>query len=361
MPEPFKNLITRKVVTEFAEEINSVFPKFEIEKFLSSVFDLNWENEELKQRFRHLTISTFNALDLPYKEAIKILMEVPHNKSTWTSFVYPDFVEFYGVDYYKESIPALELFTQRSSSEFAVRPFIVKYPDKMMKQMLKWSKHKNHHVRRLSSEGCRPRLPWAMALPQFKKDPAPIIPILENLKDDESEYVRKSVANNLNDITKDNPDLVLSLAKDWLGKSGNTDKILKHGLRTLLKKGNPEALELFGIANNANLEVLNLSLSPQSVKIGNKMKFSFNLISQESKPIQVRLEYKIHFMNKSGNYSVRIFKISESNINAAEKKEVTRNQNFADLTIRKHYPGKHKLEIVVNGITKAVQEFEVVR
>ena len=122
-------------------------------------------------------------------------------------------IEVYGLGYPEESLHALEQITRLVSAEFAVRPFILRDPDRTMEYFRRWSLDENATVRRLASEGCRPRLPWAVALPMFKKDPSPLLPILENLKDDASLYVRKSVANNLNDISKDHPDLVLELAR----------------------------------------------------------------------------------------------------------------------------------------------------
>jgi 3-methyladenine DNA glycosylase AlkC len=148
----------------------------------------------------------------------------------------PDYIEQYGLEDFESSVKAIENVTRFVSCEFAVRPFILKYGGTMMKKMRTWSLHKSYHVRRLSSEGSRPRLPWAISIPELKKDPSPILPILENLKNDPSEWVRRSVANNLNDIAKDHPGLVIELARKWKGISRETDAIIKHGSRTLLKK-----------------------------------------------------------------------------------------------------------------------------
>ena len=142
--------------------------------------------------------------------------------------LFPDYVECYGLEHFDSSISALETFTKYSSAEFAVRPFIMRYEQKMMSQMRKWSRSKNHHLRRLSSEGCRPRLPWSMALPAFKQDPTAILTIISALLSDGSEYVRRSVANNLNDISKDHPEIVIEITRQNLGQSDATDKLLKH-------------------------------------------------------------------------------------------------------------------------------------
>lgn len=150
-------------------------------------------------------------------------------------WVLDNYVEQYGLDDYETSVKAIERITQFTSCEFSVHPFIIRYPNEMMVQILIWSKHENWGVRRLASEGCRPRFPWAMALPHLKKDPALIIPILENLKNDPARFVRLSVAYNLNDIVKDNPETVMELVKRWKGESEEVDWIIKHGCRTLLK------------------------------------------------------------------------------------------------------------------------------
>ena len=230
-----------------------------------------------------------------------------------------------------------------------------------MKQMLKWSKDKNHHLRRLSSEGCRPRLPWAMALPAFKKDPSPILPILENLKNDESEYVRKSVANNLNDISKDNPELVLEIIKKWKGKSKNTDWIVKHASRSLLKSGNPEALEIFGVSSKVNVDVLKLKIAKKKIKIGESNTFAFTIHSKEKKDIKLRLEYFVHYVKVNGSLSKKIFKISETKYSPGETREITRSHSFKNNSIRKHNAGEHKISIVCNGVEKATASFLLIK
>ncbi|OGU37251.1 MAG: hypothetical protein A2068_01490 [Ignavibacteria bacterium GWB2_35_6b] len=355
--EPFKNFFNKELVEKIADAIIKVHKDFSKKEFIKNVFDGDWESKELKERMRHISVSLNKTFQLPYLDSLKILTKIGGNFNGWAVITFIDFVEVFGLDNYKESVEALGYFTQFSSSEFAVRPFIVKYPDKMMAQMLKWSKDKNHHLRRLSSEGCRPRLPWAMALPDFKKDPTPILPILENLKDDESEYVRKSVANNLNDISKDHPDLVLKIVNDWKGKSKNTDWILKHASRSLLKSGHTEALEVFGVSSKVKVDVTDFKIAKKKIKIGESNEFSFTVHSKEKKDTNLRLEYFVYYMKSNGKHSKKIFKISETKYSPGEKREITRKQSFADNSIRKHFPGEHKISIVCNGIEKASGTF----
>jgi 3-methyladenine DNA glycosylase AlkC len=298
---------------------------------------------------RHISQNIHAHLPVSYVEQINILKPVAKEFNGFLALIFPDFVEVYGLDNYDTSIDALEHFTQFSSSEFAVRPFIVKYEKQMVKQHLLWAKHKNHHVRRLASEGIRPRLPWAMALPQFKKNPAPLLPILELLKNDESEYVRKSVANNLNDISKDHPDTVLEIVNKWKGISPETDWIVKHASRGLLKQGHTEALSAFGLNHAIKANVSDLKLSKTKLKIGDRFDFSFTASVQEKKAHPVRLEYRIYFQKANGKQSGKIFQIGTYTLKPNELFEVKRSHPFADLTTRKHHKGDHRIAIVVNG------------
>ena len=153
-----------------------------------------------------------------------------------------------------------------------------------MSHMYNWAEDENFHLRRLASEGCRPRLPWAMSLPVFKKDPTPILKIMETLKDDPVEYVRMSVANNLNDISKDHPDVVLDICERWFGRSKNTDWIVKRACRTMLKAGNKRALLLFGFGDPDQLKVANLSFDRQTLAMGEELRFSFEIELKDETP-----------------------------------------------------------------------------
>ncbi|KAA3614066.1 MAG: DNA alkylation repair protein [Calditrichaeota bacterium] len=358
MAEPFKELFSQKFVQDLAAAVKSTDKTFKTEAFVSHVLDDDWPDRELKQRMRHITESLHQFLPPDFRQALHILTSVSAKFNGLSHMVFADFVEHYGLDYFEESVQALELFTQNSSSEFAVRPFIIKYPTKMMQHMMKWANSKNEHIRRLASEGCRSRLPWAMALPQFKKDPAPVIKILEILKNDSSEYVRKSVANNLNDISKDNPETVLKIAGKWLGKSKETDWIVKHGCRTLLREGNTNALLLFGFQKPANIHVDKLKVTPK-IRMGETITFSFLLSTKEAMLGRLRLEYIVDFMKANGKTAPKIFKISEGDFTVKER-EIVKNHSFRPITTRKYYAGKHGLRIVVNGKVMRESEFLVV-
>jgi 3-methyladenine DNA glycosylase AlkC len=260
-----------------------------------------------------------------------------------------NYIEQYGLDDYETSIKAIEKITQFTSCEFSVRPFIIKYEKKMMKQMLIWSKHEHWGVRRLSSEGCRPRLPWTMALPNLKENPAPIIPILENLKNDISRFVRLSVANNLNDIAKDNPETVINLVKKWKGKSENTDWVIKHGCRTLLKQGNAEAMEIFGFNDAKNIIIKDFKISTPKVKIGESLEFGFKLINNNDKKAKIRLEYGLYYQKANKTLSKKVCKISEKEYTQNSITQITRKHSFAVVTTRVLHRGLHQVSVIING------------
>ena len=228
----------------------------------------------------------------------------------------------------------------------------------MMEQMEKWAESDNHHIRRLASEGCRPRLPWAIALPEFKKNPEAVLKIINKLIYDDSEYVRRSVANNLNDISKDNPDIVINIAKEYLGKNKNTDKLIKHACRTLLKQGNSEVLKLFGYTEPDHITIKNFKIQ-KSVSIGNPLEFSFNLISSNSHLGKIRIEYAIDFLIKNGKHSRKIFKISEVE-SLGKKKKVKKQHSFKLITTRTYYQGTHGLSIIVNGQELIKNSFKLI-
>ena len=357
MAEPLKNLFSKELINSLAKNIKQHYKKFNTNAFIGDVFDNTWNEKELKQRMRHITICMHKHISLPYPQQVQILSTVAPQFKGFIAMFFPDFIEVYGLNDLTTSIKALELFTQYSSSEFAVRPFIIKYPKQMVKQHLEWAQHKNHHIRRLASEGIRPRLPWAMALTEFKKDPTPILPILELLKNDESEYVRKSVANCLNDISKDHADAVLQIVNIWKGNSKETDWIVKHASRGLLKQGNVSALQSFGLNDQVNAKVAKLEISKTKLKIGDEFNFETTIELLDKTAHNIRVEYNIYFMKSNGKHSPKIFQIGTYLLNPKQEITIKRKHRFADLTTRKHYTGEHTLAIVVNGKELAKQTF----
>ena len=363
MSNLLKDAYNNESLNKLALEIKSVYPPFPVDDFIEFTMDETWDNLELKDRCRKITMSLGKYLPANYSESIGIIDKLITNYGSWLEGIFGmfflDYIEVFGQNEedWDISISAIERYTPYESAEFAVRPFIINHEERMMAQMYAWSKHENKGVRRLASEGCRPQLPWAQSLPSFKKDPSPILPILEQLKNDPCEWVRKSVANNLNDISKTHPDLVIKIAKEWYGDNKDTDWIVKHACRTLLKKGNKEVLAIFGYGNAEAVNVENFNLEKNPVKIGEDLIFTFLLTAK--KDAKVRLEYGIDYVKAKGKRSRKVFKISEVSFNESEKKHYTRKHSFADVSVRKHYPGVHSVTLIVNGEECGVLDFEL--
>ncbi|MCL2873911.1 MAG: DNA alkylation repair protein [Defluviitaleaceae bacterium] len=364
MPDLLKNMYNYESLHKLALNIKSVYDPFQADKFVESIMDETWDNLELKARGRQISLSLGKFLPTSYKEAISIIDKVITAYGNWLDgffcMFFLDFIEVYGQDEkdWDISIAALERYTIHASAEFAVRPFIINHEERMMEQMYVWSKHENEDVRRLASEGCRPMLPWAVALPKYKADPAPILPILEQLKTDPAFYVRKSVANNLNDISKNHPDLVVSLAKKWYGKNEHTDWIVKHGCRTLLKKGNRDVLAIFGFEDASSVEVYDFALDATSVSIGEDITFSFAILARQS--TKIRLEYGIDYVKSNGKRNRKIFKISEISLKENQKNSYAKKHSFADVSVRKHYLGIHSVTLIINGMEQERLDFELI-
>ncbi|MEZ4830148.1 MAG: DNA alkylation repair protein [Bacteroidia bacterium] len=360
MAEPLKNLYNRTFFQALVADLRDEYPAFDDQAFLARIYDDQWEVRELKDRLHHITRTLHETLALPYRKALEVLMPVAaRQKNGFEYMFFPDYVSAYGLNDLEASLPALAFFTRFSSSEFAIRPFILAHPDHTMQQMYQWSEHENEHIRRLSSEGCRPRLPWAMALPDFKRDPSPVFPILENLKADTSLYVRKSVANNLNDISKDHPARVLEFARRWIGSHMHTDWILKKACRTLLKNGDQRALGLFGFENQVETFVRDLQLSSEVIRLGEEIGFTFGAGHHSAGTEKLRIEFALYFVKANGSLSRKIFQVTETSFEPGKVPHFSKKYTFKDMTTRKHYAGRHKLAIVVNGEEKAEIHFQV--
>ncbi len=348
MAELLKLQYSNALITEFANKIKEECPAFNQNEFEKAVLDNDWKEKELKARTTHIANNFAAFLPFNYPKQAQILAAASRHFNGFTATVFPTFVEIYGLDDYETSIAALEEMTQYSTAEFAIRPFIVKYP-KTMQQLRQWSMHPNYHVRRLASEGCRPLLPWAMKLTDFVKDPSAIIPILTNLKNDPEDYVYRSVANNLNDISKHHPDLVLNLCKEWINESDTTTWVCKHALRTLLKKGNQKAMRLFGFGKIDAIKVNTFKLDSNTIPLGGFTTFLLDVINTGKKGL-FRLEYSIEYLKKNGTHNEKVFQIKEAEIQPNESINLEKKLIFKELTTRKHYPGKHFINLKINGI-----------
>jgi 3-methyladenine DNA glycosylase AlkC len=337
---------------------------FDKTKFKRSLFINSFKTMELKERMKHTARCMHPFMPNTFGPAsVNILFKIidrwrKHEfpKGGLEHMFLPDYIESYGLDDYDNAVKALELVTQYVSCEFAVRPFLLQYYQPMLEQMVRWSTHESEAVRRLASEGSRPRLPWAMSIPALKKDPSEVLPILENLKNDLSETVRRSVANSLNDIAKDHPDLVITLAGKWKGISPQVDAVIKHGSRTLLKKGHRGILEHYGLeSQHVDLSLLKV-LTP-IVKTGDSLRFRFSVINNAKATQTVRLEYGIYYLKANSKLARKVFKISERLFQPGESITIDRSQSFKLITTRVFYPGAHQVSVIINGEEKAIADF----
>ncbi len=359
MAEPLKAIYHEAFIQSFADKVKGAYSSFDKQAFVEAALGPGWDELELKGRMRRITLSLGATLPSEYERALDILLKIYDTGSGLPYIFFPDFVEVYGLEHWELSVNALAKFTRTSTSEFAVRPFLRMDQSRMLAQMLAWADDPDEHVRRLASEGCRPRLPWADALPALKRDPEPIIPILEKLKADPSDYVRRSVANNLNDISKDHPERVVEIAKAWIGDNPHTDWVLRHACRGLLKAAHPAIMALFGMAPPTGVTVESWEVTPSTVAIGDSVRFRYAIRVPQGEPVKLRIEMAAYFVRTTGKLYRKLFKLSEKVVGGGSLQEGGRSFSYADLSTRKHYPGLHKLALVVNGQEMAVAEVMV--
>lgn len=358
--EALKEMFNKNFYETFAAEFGKADKNFNVKKFLEDVTG-NMEDLSLNQRMRNTSVVLKNYLPDDFKRSIKIMEKViPHTKRGYTNLVFPDFVGLYGHAHFDLSLEALKYFTTFGSSEFAIREFLKRDFMRTIKVMYTWAEDKDYQVRRLSSEGSRPRLPWSFKLDDVIKNPSLTKPILETLKQDEELYVRKSVANHLNDISKENPDYMLALMNSWDKKNPHTAWIIKHASRSLIKKGHAGSLSVFDFEKNAKVRIENFKLNKTKIKLGESFLFEFDIVSEKPKDQKLVIDYVIHYRKKSGELSPKVFKLKEVVLIAKQKITVSKKQVFKDFTTRKHFMGKHEIEIQVNGKILDRQTFHLV-
>lgn len=372
--EPFKELMNAEVVETLGDIVARVWPEFDQKKYFriatSSIVDL-----ELKERVFQVRDAFDQTLPADFTVASEILIASLHPSEDTDrddisfgldgacGFAVWPLTEFIALraqahPHPAAALAALKEMTKRFSAEFAVRPFLTLHQAEALSIFKNWTEDENRHVRRLASEGSRPRLPWGMRLQNFVEDPRPLLPILDALKDDPEEYVRRSVANNLNDIAKDHPDLVVATARDWMkGASGNRKRLVKHACRTLIKQGNADALEVFGYMPVSAAKASIVIREPRVV-FGNELVFDFDL---EGVPegSNLMLDYAIHFVKSNGSRAPKVFKWKEMRNLQNGALSATRRHGIRQITTRKYYPGRHMIEVIVNGAPVAEAEFDL--
>ncbi len=270
------------------------------------------------------------------------------------------FIEQFGIGHPREAFALQEELTKRFTCEFSIRAFLIRHPELTYAQMKRWAVDGNTHLRRLACEGSRPRLPWAPRLPAFQKDPAPVIALLELLKDDPERYVQRSVANNINDISKDHPDIAVDLCRDWLKRAPPERAwIVKHAMRDLVKKGYLPALELFGAGNPPQVRIGGFSTIPRNPERGGALRFSFDLTSEGADAQDLIIDFVVHFIKANGKTRPKTFKLARVTLEPGQTVRLGAKVSFADMTTRKHFVGEHRLEAQVNGKAFALGAFEL--
>ena len=366
MATPLKAYYDDTFFDYFIASFREVDPTLDGEKFKRDVYAGAWERLELKERMRRA--ADVLAAHLPADFALAAPYLIRHTDRWHRTgrrgfglqlLFLGDFVERYGLHDVETSIRVIEKITTLGSAEFAVRPFLNRYPDRMAEQMERWSNHPDESVRRLSFEGYRPRLPWGLAVPRLKKDPAPVLRVLETLKNDPSETVRRSVANNLNDIGKDHPETVVELLFRWKTQHPETEKIVKHAARTLLKRGHPGALALFGSGSSEYLALtVTRGIDPETA-VGGTQAFAFDVRHTGPAEQKIRVEYVIYFLLKNGQHGRKVFFVTEKTLPPGGGTHIKKSHTFRPITTRIYYPGIHRMAVLLNGKEYALGTFEL--
>ncbi len=364
-------LFNKQKVTQLALEIKKVHPSFAHNEFITHVCK-HFPELELKQRIEHIATSLHIYLPETYEDALAIILaalpsplDETKNDNDFGDFIYAPYATYisrYGCisAYLHESLDALKQITMRFSVEDAIRTFINTFPGETMKMLKIWSVDTNYHVRRLASEGTRPKLPWAKKINILYSDS---LPILHNLYTDKTRYVTRSVANHLNDISKINPQWVIDILKKWQQTKKQTEKemsyIMRHALRTLIKQGNKEAMNLLGIRSVPELKSIKLKMQNITISMGTHLDFTLSFLS--SKQQRLIIDYSIIFLTKNNTRSQKVFKLKSIDAKKNEVIQIHKKHLMRQfMTTRTLYAGTHTLTIQINGDEVAQSNFELV-
>ncbi len=368
MAETLKSKYGPEIPKRIAKMIEAVHPAFPTKAFLNDVL-AGYDALELMPRGAHIAAGLKKHLPAAYPRAVNILVNSMGPKTAqiegngMAPFLYMPhamFVAKHGLAHFAESMQAQYEITQRFTAEFSIRPFVEQHPDATLNQLKTWAADPSHHVRRLVSEGIRPRLPWASRLREFQRDPRPVLALLELLKDDASLYVRRSVANNLNDIGKDHPVLLVEVAARWMkGASPEREWIVRHALRSAIKRGDRAALAVLGFGGSNKAQVSNGRVAPVSVKIGGRITLSFLLTNRGRQPLPTVVDYVVYFIKANGTASPKVFKLKKLVLAPGETAAVTKSLVLKEMTTRKHYPGGHRVGVLINGEEHPVGQFRL--
>jgi 3-methyladenine DNA glycosylase AlkC len=347
----FKDELGPDLGRRLAAELTSAWPSFPTRRFTRGLA-AELEPLELLARVDLLAGRLARTLPEPFSDAAEVLWRTLDSPTFtgWMTLPCGTFVAQAGIEHPDVALPLLAGLTPRWSSEAAIRPFIDRHPDLTYEYLRRWSTDDDEHVRRLVSEGTRPRLPWAPQLRGLIADPSPNVPLLDALVDDPSPYVRRSVANHLNDISKDHPDIALHLAGRWLARGEGAAWAVGHGLRTLVKRGDPAALELLGVTTGADIELLDISVEPVAVRIGEAVTLTFTLaVADGEGPADAVIDYRVHYVGARGVKAPKVFKLTRRRLEAGQPVTISRRHAFEHVSIRRIIPGRHTIDVQVNG------------
>ena len=364
-----RDVFNPAAVEQLAHNIARAWPAFDRAGFVSTITS---QLDALNFGGRNVLIRDTLRAYLPpaFPEAIQILLdalepEIPDCELSgfdrFTIMSQNDFVAVYGLEHLDLSLRALYELTKRFTAEGAIRAFLQRYPEPTLARLAEWVTDPNCHVRRLVSEGMRPRLPLAPRLRAFIKDPRPVLALLELLKADPVLMVRRSVANNLNDIAKDHSDLVVATLARWKqAKDPGTEWIIGHAARTLLKQGHPGALALLGYPTETNISVASLQLNQTTVRLGEDLAFTIKIQSTADAPQNLMIDYVVHHRKANGKLAPKVFKLAKKRLDSRETLHLSKSHPFRPLSTRIYYPGRHAIELQINGQRWGWQEFELV-
>ena len=370
MAEKLKHFFGEDIVRGIAGDIRRVHPSFRERDFIAlSMTGL--DGLELIARGWHIAEAMSAHLPRAFPVAAEVLIASlgPELDGTEGFGLAPFrylphvlFVQKHGLDDFEPAMQAQHALTRRFSAESSIRAYLVKYPEATYARLREWARDDSVHVRRLVSEGTRPRLPWAPRLRAFQKDPRPVIALLELLKDDPERYVQRSVANNLNDIAKDHPALAIATCRRWLADaSAERAWVVRHALRTLVKKGDRRALKAVGVGDRPRVSVGAVRLAPSRVRIGGELLFAFDLSSAGKRTQELLVDYAVHFVKANGAARPKVFKLRKLSLAPGARVALGSTISFADMTTRRHYAGRHRIDLLINGVPHMLAEFEVTR
>lgn len=368
MAEPLKDRFGPAIVRRLGGEVADAYRRFDRAAFERDALD-GFDAIELLDRGWHLARVLQRHLPPAFPQAIRVLLDtLPADKAPpggMESFYYlphTDFVRQFGLAHVEESLTALHQLTQMFTSEFAIRPFIEAQPELLIARLQAWTQDPSEHVRRLVSEGTRSRLPWAPRLRAFADDPGPVIELLERLRDDPSLYVRRSVANNLNDIGKDHPARLIKIAAEWMdGATAERQWVVRHALRSAVKKGDRAALKVLGYGARPMLQLVEHAIIPARPRMGGKVAITVTITNPTRRRQEAVVDLAVHFVKANGGTSPKIFKLANVALQGGESVTLRKTVSLAELTTRKHYAGRHAVTLQINGAVQPLGEFTLVR